>query len=188
MTIDDSELIDSCLAGNPDAFGQLVLRYQDRLINSLAKLLGSAHEAADVAQDAFVHAFQKLGTFQRRAAFYSWLFRIAFNASVSRRRKFGRTKTSIDAYRDETGIEPTDCRRDSQPSFSMEMDEQQQIVQEALSALPNDFRVALVLKEMEGFKYEEIAAIVGCPVGTVRSRIHRARHELREKLKVALRD
>ncbi|MDA1015780.1 MAG: sigma-70 family RNA polymerase sigma factor [Planctomycetota bacterium] len=188
MTIEDSELIETCLAGDPDAFGRLVVRYQDRLINSLVKLVGSAHEAADVAQDAFVHAFQKLATFQGRSAFYTWLFRIAFNASVSRQRKRKRVNASIDAFRDDTGIEPTDWRRDSQPSFSMELNEQQQIVQEALSTLPEDFRVALVLKEMEGFKYEEIASIVGCPVGTVRSRIHRARQELREKLKVALRD
>lgn len=187
MSVDDRELIDICLAGNPDAFGQLVVRHQDRLFNSLVKLLGSVHDAADVAQDAFVLAFQNLKTYERRSAFYTWLFRIAFNASVSRRRKLRRLK-SLTGKDGQTTAEPVDWRPDAAPSHSMELDEQHQIIHHALAELSDEYRDVLVMKELEGLKYEEIAEVLNCPLGTVRSRIHRARGELRDKLKVALKE
>lgn len=188
MSVDDRELIDICLAGDPDAFGQLVVRYQDRLFNSLVKLLGSVHDAADVTQDAFVLAFQNLKSYERRSAFYTWLFRIAFNASVSRRRKLRRMKASLAGSDDQPVAEPVDWRPDAAPSHSMELDEQHQIVHDALAELPEEYREVLVMKELEGLKYEEIAEVLKCPLGTVRSRIHRARGELRDKLKVALKE
>lgn len=183
---DDQELITECLAGDGDAFGRLVVRYQNRLYNTLVGVLGSAEDARDVAQDAFVHAFQKLGTFRGQSAFYSWLFRIAVNAAVSQKRKKRRTVTSIDAARETAGLEPVDPHPDSHPSRSLELTERQALVRQGLAQLSEEFRTVLVLKEIEGMKYDEIAEMIDCPIGTVRSRIHRARIELKQKLEVLL--
>jgi len=183
---EDQELIDECLAGHTEAFGQLVVRYQDRLYNTLVNVLGSADDALDISQEAFIHAFQKLATFRGQAAFYSWLFRIALNAAISQKRKNRRMSVSIDRARDQAGIEPADPRDDNQPSYRVELTERQALVRSALSQISAEYRTALVLKEMDGLKYEEIAEIVGCPIGTVRSRIHRARTELRGKLRILL--
>ncbi|HUG92059.1 MAG TPA: sigma-70 family RNA polymerase sigma factor [Planctomycetaceae bacterium] len=186
MSPPDQHLISECLAGRPEAFGELVVRYQDRLFHSLVGMLGSADEARDAAQDAFVQAFSRLDTFRGQSAFYSWLFRIAVNAAVSRKRKARRSGTSLDAAREQSGTEPIDGRPDSEPSYAMEVSESQRLVRTALAELSDEFRTVLVLKEIEELKYEEIAEIMDCPVGTVRSRIHRARAELREKLRILL--
>lgn len=186
VSAEDQELIAECLAGDTEAFGALVVRYQDRLYNTLVNVLGSAEEARDVAQDAFVHAFQKLQSFRGRAAFYSWLFRIAFNAAISRKRKVRRPSGSVDASREGGGVDPPDLRSDIEPSFPLEQAERQALVRKALAEISEEFRTALVLKEMDGLKYEEIAEIMNCPIGTVRSRIHRARTELRGKLESLL--
>jgi RNA polymerase sigma-70 factor, ECF subfamily len=182
----DQHLISECLAGRPEAFGTLVVRYQDRLYHTMMGMLGSTEDAHDATQDAFVHAFSRLETFRGQSAFYSWLFRIAVNAAVSRMRKSRRTHVSIDAAREQTGAEPIDAHPATEPSHAMEVSDNQRMVRAALAELSEEFRTVLVLKEMEDLKYEEIAEIVGCPVGTVRSRIHRARAELRDKLRVLL--
>jgi len=183
---EDHELIAECLNGRTSAFGLLVGRYQNRLYNALTKILGSAEDAHDVSQEAFVHAFQKLHTFQGNSRFYSWLFRIALNSAVSFHRKRHRNPASIEAVREQTGIEPIDSHPDAQPESAMERSERQDVVRQALADLPGDFRQVLVLKEIEGMKYEEIAEIMECPVGTVRSRIHRARAELKTRLETLL--
>ena len=188
VSIDEKQLIRECLAGRTEAFGELVVRYQDRLYNALVGILGSPDDARDVSQDAFVHAFQRLKTFRGQSAFYSWLFRIALNAAASQRRRTRRKPASIDAARELTGGDPADPHPDAAPSHAMEADERRIAVQNALARLPEEFRIPLVLKEMDGLKYHEIAVIVGCPVGTVRSRIHRARSELRQRLDHLLRE
>jgi RNA polymerase sigma-70 factor (ECF subfamily) len=187
VNAEDHKLIEECLSGRTDAFGELVLRYQDRLYNTLVRMVGSTDEARDVAQESFVHAFTKLDTFRGESQFYSWLFRIAYNAAVSRQRKRHKS-ASLDAARDAGGLEPADGRPESVPSHAMERSERQAQVRDALGELSEEYRTVLVLKEIDGLKYEEIAEIVGCPIGTVRSRIHRARAELREKLRLLLRD
>lgn len=183
----DQELIEGCLAGKTEAFGLLVERYQHRLYGSLVHVTGSSEQARDIAQDAFVHAFEKLSTFRGQSQFYSWLFRIALNAAVSARRKTQRVTASVEATKESTGVEPVDMRTCSAPWQSLETAERQLMVQRALAQLPEEYRTALVLKEMDDLKYEEIAEVLQVPVGTVRSRIHRARLELRAKLQVALR-
>ena len=100
MNTDDQQLIRDCLAGQTEAFGRLVVRYQDRLFHSLVHITGSHHEARDVAQDAFVSAFQKLRSFRGDSAFYSWLFRIARNAAINRSRKRRLPTASIEAGRE----------------------------------------------------------------------------------------
>lgn len=185
---DDQQLIQECLAGRNEAFGELVVRYQDRLFHTLLYVTGAADQAHDVAQDAFVHAYTKLASFRGESAFYSWLFRIAMNAAVSRKRRDRRMSASLDAARENAGHEPTDDHPNSEPSHSMEVSERQALVRAALAELSEEYRTVLVLKEMEDMRYEEIAEIVGCPIGTVRSRIHRARSELREKLAVLFKE
>lgn len=182
----DQSLIDQTLAGRREAFGQLVERYQHRLYHGLLHALGSAEDAQDVAQDAFVNAFEKLASFKGQAAFYSWLFRIALNAAVSAKRKTRRMTASVEARREATGLEPTDDDPSNEPSHAMHVTDRQRLVRKALSELSDEFRTALVLKEMDGMSYEEIATVVDVPLGTVRSRIHRARLELRAKLGMLL--
>lgn len=182
VNVDDHELIAECLAGQPEAFSQLVIRHQDRLHNSLLRMLGSRDDALEVAQDAFVHAFQKLGSFRGESAFYSWLFRIAFNAAISRKRKVKRKTTSLDTIKEASGAELTDENRESRPSHQMELNEERDMVRQALDELPEDYRTVIVMKEIEQMRYDEIADLLNCPVGTVRSRLHRARNELRTKL------
>ena len=182
----DQTLIDQCLAGRREAFGQLVERYQHRLYHGLLHALGSAEDAQDIAQEAFVNAFEKLSSFKGEAAFYSWLFRIALNASISARRKTRRMSVSVELRREVSGLEPADDNPSNEPSYAMDVSDRQRLVRQALSELSEEFRTALVLKEMDGMSYEEIAAVVDVPLGTVRSRIHRARLELRAKLALLL--
>jgi RNA polymerase sigma-70 factor (ECF subfamily) len=176
---DDVLLIDEVLAGDTSAFGQLVIKYQDRLFNTLSYVVGSREEAEDVVQDAFVQAFVKLGTFQRASAFYTWLYRIAFNLAISRKRR-KRPELSVDGVRELTGDEPVDDG--DAPGDRIEQQESAQRVQAALDRVSEEHRVILVLREMEGFCYEKIAGVLEVPVGTVRSRLHRARLALREEL------
>jgi RNA polymerase sigma-70 factor (ECF subfamily) len=182
---DDAVLIDEALAGNSAAFGRLVTRYQDRLYNTLVHVVGSAEEAYDVAQDAFVQAFLKLGTFHRDSAFYTWLYRIGFNLAVSRRRRQKPT-TSIEQSRELTGCEPVS--RDDSPTERLDRDERVAQVRAAIANLSEEFRGVLVLREIDGCCYETIAEILDLPIGTVRSRLHRARLELREQLKEVLQE
>ena len=179
---DDLRLIDATLAGNNEAFGELVERYQDRLYGTLVHMLGSMHDARDVAQEAFLSAFEKLGTFRREASFYSWLFRIAYNAAVTSRRKMQRHSGSLDQKIENTGDEPIDSNRETDPGHQLDTAENVQQVRTALNQLTEEYRDVIVLKEIEGMRYEEIATVLNCPIGTVRSRIHRARIELKEKL------
>ena len=180
---DDAQLIDETLAGDSAAFGELVRKYQDRLFNTLVHVVGCREEAADVAQDAFVQAFVKLDTFQRASAFYTWLYRIAFNLSMSRRRR-RRPTASIEQARENLGSEPVDCGEE--PSEQLEREERADQVRQALATLTEQHRAILVLREMDGFCYERIADVLDLPAGTVRSRLHRARLQLRERLKEVL--
>jgi len=135
-----------------------------------------------------VQAFQKLHLFRGRSAFYSWLFRIALNSAVSLKRKKHRVPVSIEATREDSGIEPVDRHSDSRPDHALETTETQGAVRAALAEMAEEHRTVLVLKEIENLSYEEIAEIVGCPIGTVRSRIHRARAELRDRLQGLLQE
>ena len=181
--MNDLELIDDTLRGNSSAFGRLVTHYQDRLYNTLVHVTGSADLARDVCQDAFVQAFVKLSTFQRSSAFYTWLYRIALNMAASHRRK-RRPTISVEQQREESGYDPPS--RDGQPSQPLESRERVQRVREALAGLHDDFRTVLVLREIDGHPYEAISEMLDLPLGTVRSRLHRARMELREQLKGVL--
>ena len=179
---DDTQLIDQALAGNTDAFGQLVLKYQDRLFNTVFHVVGHAEDARDIVQEALVQAFLKLESFQRRSAFYTWLYRIAFNVAVSHRRR-RRPTASIDRGR-ETNMDPPDDGLS--PAENLEQKERCGQVRQAIARLADEHRAVLVLREIDGCCYETIAEILALPVGTVRSRLHRARLQLRNELKGVL--
>lgn len=176
---DDEQLIDHALKGDSDAFGHLVTRYQDRLYNTMVHVAGSAEEARDVVQDAFVQAFLKLETFRRASAFYTWLYRIALNIAASRKRR-QRPTVSIDEARERFGHEPAE--KGDAPEGRMQQEERVCQVRAALGRLNDDHRTVLVLREIEGCDYETIADILEVRVGTVRSRLFRARMQLREEL------
>lgn len=179
VVADDAQLIDDTLQGDGSAFGQLVLKYQDRLYNTLASLTGSRDDAEDVAQEAFVQAFLKLSTFRKDSAFYTWIYRIAFNVAMTRQRR-KRPQLSIDGGRDPNGADPPD--NSESPVDRLQREERARQVHAALAAISEEHRAILVLREMEGCCYETIAEILELPVGTVRSRLHRARMQLRDHL------
>lgn len=176
---DDASLIAATLAGDSAAFGQLVGEYQDRLYNSLLRVLGSAEDAADIVQDAFVQAYTKLDTFRGTSAFYTWLYRIAFNLAMSHARK-GHKATSLDGMKALAGDEPMDGQPTAETGVLMQ--ERAELVHAALAELNMEHRQIIVLREIDGLRYDEIAEILSLPVGTVRSRLFRARLELRELL------
>ncbi|HEX4414531.1 MAG TPA: sigma-70 family RNA polymerase sigma factor [Lacipirellulaceae bacterium] len=176
---DDASLIAASLAGDHAAFGRLVAAYQDRLFNSLLRVLGSREDAADIVQDAFVQAFTKLNTFRGGSAFYTWLYRIAFNLAMSHARR-GRKTASLDDRKSLVGDEPMD----GQPTAESGMMQQEraELVHAALGELSLEYRQIMVLREIDGCSYDEIAEILDVPVGTVRSRLFRARMEMKELL------
>jgi RNA polymerase sigma-70 factor (ECF subfamily) len=176
---EDDRLIDLTLAGDSAAFGQIVLKYQDRLFNTLVHVVGCAEEAQDVAQEAFVLAFQKLKSFQRKSGLYTWLYRIAMNTWISRNRRM-RPKVSVDAVRESSGSEPEDPTES--PEEGIEREERIEQIRIAISELSDEHRGVLVLRDIDGCCYEEIAEMLDIPVGTVRSRLHRARMDLKTKL------
>ena len=176
----DERLVDDTLAGNPAAYGQLVRKYQDRLFHSVKHILGSACDAEDVVQEALVQAFVKLETFERSSTFYTWVYRIAVNMALSHRRRRKPT-VSIEIIHQNSGREPTD--RNPGPDHRLLRQENVAKVHEALDKLPDEYRTVLVLREMDDMPYEDIAEILEIPVGTVRSRLHRGRIELRMLLK-----
>lgn len=176
----DAQIITAVLAGDTQAYGQLVTRYQDRLFHSLLRVTGSREEAEDVAQESFVQAFTKLKSFQGKSQYFTWLYRIAFNTSISRKRR-KRPTASVDAIRDAGGAEPTGP--DNGVGEKLEQQERVDAVHNALAELSEEYRQIIVLRELEDCSYENIAEILDMPVGTVRSRLHRARTQLKDILK-----
>ena len=174
---DDASLIEAALAGDSAAFGRLVGLYQDRLYNSLLRVLDSAEDARDLMQDAFVQAFVKLESFRGSSAFYTWLYRIAFNLAMSHARRaadvsLDGVKGTVAANRWTAGRPEADlCAARASGNGAC-----------GLAALSTEYRQILVLREIEGCSYEQIAEILELPIGTVRSRLFRARLQLRDCL------
>jgi RNA polymerase sigma-70 factor (ECF subfamily) len=177
----DDRLIAECLKGNTASFGLLVRRYQDRLYNTVYRLVDHAEDAQDVVQEAFLNAYQSLGSFHGDSAFFTWLYRIAVNTAISLKRK-KRVMVRIDGRDGEPAIDPHDPSDFSRPGHALEQAERERLVRQALARLSPEHRAVLVMKDMEGQKYETMAEILRVPIGTVRSRLHRARLELRELL------
>jgi RNA polymerase sigma-70 factor, ECF subfamily len=182
VSADDHRLIAECLQGRTAAFGELISRYQDRLFNTVYRLLDNADDAQDVVQEAFLNAYQSLDSFKGDSQFYTWLYRIAFNTAVSLKRK-QRVALSLHSAREDRGeLEPLDPSEQSQPDHALQQAEEERRIQQALNRLSTEHRAVLIMKDMEGQKYEAMAEVLQVPIGTIRSRLHRARLELRELL------
>jgi len=179
---DDNRLITECLQGRSAAFGELVGRHQDRLFNTVYRMLDNAEDAQDVVQEAFLSAYQSLDSFKGDSLFFTWLYRIAINSAISLKRKH-RVAISINAGPDGGPVmDPVDVSEYGQPGHALEKAEEERRIQGALNRLSPEHRAVLIMKDMEGQKYEAMAEVLRVPIGTIRSRLHRARVELRELL------
>ena len=177
--MNDDQLIAQTLAGNRDAFGELVTKYQVRLYNTMIQIVGSTEDAYDVTQDAFLQAYLRLDTFRRSSKFYTWLYRIAFNVAIGMRRKY-RAHRMAESIPQEMHDRLID--RERRPDENLISQENIKTVRDAIERLEHEFRSVVVLRELEEFSYEEIAEILDIPIGTVRSRLHRARMMIHEHL------
>ena len=183
--MDEFALIQSAQGGDMDAFNTLVLAYQDSVFNTALRILGDDELAADASQEAFLSAFRSLGSF-RGGSFKAWLMRTVTNASYDElRRKKRRPTTPLEPETDD-GEEIDSPRWLADPSMSPEQkaeaEELQHAIQHCLDALPTDFRTVVVLADIQGLDYLEVAGAVRVPVGTIKSRLARARLRLRECL------
>ncbi len=176
----DLELVRRAQRGERGAFDLLVLRYQHKVVKLVARLLRDRTEAEDVAQEAFVKAYRALGSFRGDSAFYTWLYRIAVNTArntlASRQRRPLEYEAGL-SEAEQTAVEAR-MRHTDTPEATALSEEIHEAVNRAIGELPEDLRTAIVLREVEGLSYEEIAAAMDCPVGTVRSRIFRAREAI----------
>ncbi|MBP7983316.1 MAG: RNA polymerase sigma factor RpoE [Chromatiaceae bacterium] len=180
----DQELVARAQAGDRRAFDLLVLKYQQKVAGLIARYLRDPNEVQDVAQEAFIKAYRALGGFRGESAFYTWLYRIAINAAKNHLASRGRRPP-----RDDIEMEVAEqlesggrLREMGTPENHLLSEEIAQTVQKALDELPEDLRTAIVLRELEGLSYEEIAEAMDCPIGTVRSRIFRARDAIEKRL------
>jgi RNA polymerase sigma-70 factor (ECF subfamily) len=182
----DLAAVRRCLAGESDAFGEIVARWQDRIHAAVYRMVGDAEDARDLAQETFVRAWSSLRSFQGGSSFGTWLYSIALNQVRSEMRKRSALKrgapVSLDATRgdDEGGIDPADSAPGSEERA--ETAEDVTLLRQEVARLDAEHREVLVLREFQDLSYEEIAEIVGVPVGTVRSRLFRAREDLRRRL------
>jgi RNA polymerase sigma-70 factor (ECF subfamily) len=190
MTQDDSDqqLVERVQAGDKAAFDLLVRKYQHRVLKLVSRFVPDAAEAEDVAQEAFLKAYRALASFRGDSAFYTWLYRIAINtaknALVSNRRR--PVDFDLDLQDPEQYDRHARLRDGDTPEGVLLTEEIRNVVERAMEQLPEDLRTAIVLRELEGLSYEEIAEAMDCPVGTVRSRIFRAREAIDKKLKPLL--
>ncbi len=181
----DRGLVRRVQKGDRRAFDLLVLKYQHKIISLVGRYVHDHHEAQDVAQEAFIKAYRALGNFRGDSAFYTWLYRIAINTAknylVARSRRPPGSDVEID---DAEHYEGDNALKDlATPEGGLRARELERAVNEAVANLPEELRTAIMLREYDGLSYEDIASIMDCPVGTVRSRIFRAREAIDVKIR-----
>ncbi len=181
---DDAELVSAAQRGELDSFGALVARYQGRVYNACYRICRDPDDAADLTQTAFLRAFEALARFEVRANFYTWLFRIAVNATLSHQRRLRRRpRLSLEQFNDGEKMHGPELPADAEyPASRLENAELRERLERALGTLNDDERTVIVLKDVEGMNYAAMAQVLDVPVGTVKSRIHRARLALRAAL------
>lgn len=180
----DLALVKRVQAGEKNAFDALVLKYQQKVINLVMRFVRDHHTAMDISQETFIKAYRGLKNFRGDSAFYTWLYRIAINTAknhvVTQSRRL--PASDIDAQEAEQ-YSGADLLQDmGTPDKEMEKDDVHMAIVDSIESLPEDLRVAITLREIEGFTYEEIADAMECPIGTVRSRIFRARESIEAKI------
>ena len=181
----DQQLVERVLDGNKNAFDLLVLRYQNRVAAMVARIIRDQKEVEDVCQEAFIKAYKALPLFRGDSAFYTWLYRIAINTAknhiVSRGRRPPSSDVELtDGEGGELGLVLSEIET---PESSLEMENLKNVIEGAIEARPADLRTAFTLREFSGLSYEDITEIMNCPVGTVRSRIFRARESIDKAIK-----
>ncbi len=189
--IDEALLVEQARGGDMAAFSRLVTRYQDRILNTCWRMCGNLEDAQDLTQEAFLKALESLGGFRRQANFYTWLYRIAINLSITHMRK--RKRAVVLSLHQQDGTMNQEASGEStmrdipstlpDPPTHVSSREIEQRAVEALDSLDDDHRAVVVLRDLEAMNYEEIAAVLEVPTGTVKSRLHRARLALRDQLR-----
>lgn len=186
----DQQLVERVQRGDKQAFDLLVIKYQRRLARLLSQFIRDAAEVDDVTQETFIKAYRALPSFRGESAFYTWLYRIGINTAknflVTQGRRAPTTSIGFDNEDAENFEEGSQLREMNTPESELMSKQIAQTVNQTLQELPEELRMAITLREIEGLSYEEIAGIMNCPIGTVRSRIFRAREAIAEKLRPML--
>ena len=186
VPVPDLSLVERCRASDESAFNEVVSRYKSKVYSYIYRMTGSSDDAEDLTQEVFIRMYTSIDSFRSQSSLSTWLFRIASNLCIDR---FRRSKTRTPAYSldepilgndSESGHEIPDSTYE--PQRLLENTEMAEQIQLSLAQLPEKLRAAVILHDVEGLPYEEIAQIVGCPLGTVKSRLFNARMQLREKL------
>lgn len=184
----DQQLVERVQQGDKRAFDLLVLKYQHKIFGLISRYIKDSDEVQDVAQEAFVKAYRALPRFRGDSAFYTWLYRIAINTAknylVARNRR--PPSSDVDVADAEYFEGPSALKEVETPENHLYGEELRRVVQDAIKTLPEDLRAALTLREFDGLSYEDIAAVMDCPVGTVRSRIFRAREAVDGRVKAQM--
>jgi RNA polymerase sigma-70 factor, ECF subfamily len=185
----DQKLVERVQRGDKAAFDLLVVKYQRKIFRLLSRLIRDSAEVEDVAQEAFIKAYRALPNFRGESAFYTWLYRIAINTAKNWLVSQGRrapTSTEADIEEAETFDDGEHLRDLNTPDAMLLTKQVAEAVNRAIERLPEDLKTAIVLRELEGLSYEEISETMNCPIGTVRSRIFRAREAIAEELRPVL--
>ncbi len=184
----DQALVERVQQGDKTAFDALVRKYQHKIVKLIARYVSDQSEAMDVAQETFIKAYRALPGFRGESAFYTWLYRIAINTAKNHLVAQGRRPpdSDIDAADAEQFDGQSALKEYASPERMAMRDELERVIYKAIEDLPEDLRTAITLRELEGMSYEEIAETMGCPIGTVRSRIFRAREAIDNKLRPLL--
>ncbi len=189
IAFDDAELVQRCRDGDMRAYGTLVAKYQDRIYNLIYRMCSRAADTEELAQETFLKALERIGQFRGNSKFYTWLFRIAVNLTISHRRRAGRIRfhsmngpEEYDEVRSQSLTAQLAQRRTPGPERMAMAGETSCRISDALEELEDEFRIVVLLRDVEDMDYATIASVVGVPVGTVKSRLHRARCLLRQKL------
>jgi RNA polymerase sigma-70 factor (ECF subfamily) len=184
----DQDLVVRAQAGDRRAFDLLCLKYQQRIVKLALRYVRDPAEALDIAQEAFIKAYRALPGFRGDSAFYTWLYRIAINSAKNHLVGRDRRHAELDATGAgaDAGEVVALLRDDETPERLAMQDDLRQAIEAAMAALPDELRTAILLREVDGLSYEEIAAAMDCPVGTVRSRIFRAREAIDQRIRPLL--